>query len=84
MNIEVGNKEFPVWLLGDSNPKNWQDVLITPLDPRHLLHTSISRGRFIESHNQFFEPDGNYFDFAGTQIADLFLKNSSQLNIWIW
>ncbi len=41
MEREVGNKQFPIWLLGDSNPKNWQDVLITPLDPRHPARHSI-------------------------------------------
>jgi hypothetical protein len=35
MKKETGDKNFPIWLLGDSNPKNWQDKLDTPLDPRH-------------------------------------------------
>ena len=35
MQKETGNTNFPIWLLGDSNPKNWQDKLDTPLDPRH-------------------------------------------------
>jgi hypothetical protein len=209
MKNEVGNKNFPIWLLGDSNPKNWQDILITPLDSRHparhsiwtpvldviqdnvfrksrkrvdtssiyirnaienpidkppekqnnwstnldqvnevfsqllfqyqpvfvlcfgsfsfefarralkqepnhpfgywgarnlgiefrqrisefnlgrinalpLLHTSISRGRFIESHNYFTQQEGgNYFEFAGNQIANKLLLDCQQLNIWI-
>lgn len=37
----VGSPSFPIWLLGDSNPKNWQDVLETPLDPRHPARHSI-------------------------------------------
>lgn len=32
---EVGSKNFPVWLIGDSNPRNWSSDLATPLDPRH-------------------------------------------------
>jgi hypothetical protein len=37
----TGSPEFPLWLLGDSNPKNWADVLATPLDPRHPARHSI-------------------------------------------
>jgi hypothetical protein len=38
---ETGSREFPLWLLGDSNPKNWAKVLATPLDPRHPARHSI-------------------------------------------
>ena len=41
MEKEVGNKSFSIWLLGDSNPNNWQDILVTPLDPRHPARHSI-------------------------------------------
>ncbi|MBM4461457.1 MAG: hypothetical protein FJ011_27490 [Chloroflexi bacterium] len=41
MKKEVGNKDFAIWLLGDSNPKHWEDVLETPLDPRHPARHSI-------------------------------------------
>ena len=38
---EAGDKDSEIWLLGDSNPKNWQAVLETPLDPRHPARHSI-------------------------------------------
>jgi len=41
MKKEVGNKDFAIWLLGDSNPENWQDILETPLDPRHPARHNI-------------------------------------------
>jgi hypothetical protein len=41
MKPEIGDKNFPIWLLGDSNPKKWQDILVTPLDPRHPARHSI-------------------------------------------
>jgi hypothetical protein len=41
MRKEVGSKISEIWLLGDSNPKNWQDVLETPFDPRHPAVHSI-------------------------------------------
>jgi hypothetical protein len=41
MKAEVGDKTFALWLLGDSNPKNWADRLDFPLDPRHSARHSI-------------------------------------------
>lgn len=41
MKSEIGDKNFPIWLIGDSNPKNWQDILESPLDPRHPARHSI-------------------------------------------
>jgi len=41
MKREVGDKGFPIWLLGDSNPRNWQHVLETPLDSRHPVRHNI-------------------------------------------
>lgn len=41
MKKDVGDKRFPLWLIGDSNPKNWQDDLNSPLDPRHPARHNI-------------------------------------------
>lgn len=206
---EAGSKNSPIWLLGDSNPKNWADALETPLDSRHparhsiwtpimeevqdrvyrhsrlrvdtsclfirnaiedpifkpagseitwqepvlteitsyrrmvdryhpslifcfgafsyefarrvmneapeyvyshwgavnlgldfrnrvssfepdrtnifpLLHATIARGRFIQSHNYFCNQEGgNYFEFVGSNIANLLLVHKERLTIWI-
>ncbi|MCJ7584454.1 MAG: hypothetical protein MUO30_06760 [Anaerolineales bacterium] len=41
MEREVGNRHFPLWLIGDSNPPQWQSFLKTPLDPRHPIRHNI-------------------------------------------
>lgn len=41
MKNSVGDPMFCVWLIGDSEPKNWQGLLLTPLDPRHPARHSI-------------------------------------------
>lgn len=41
MKEEVGNRDFDIWLLGDSNPRNWQAVLETPFDPRHPARHNV-------------------------------------------
>lgn len=49
-----------------------------------LLHATIARGKFIESHKYFCDQEGaNYFEFAGSRIADLFLIHKGNLRIWI-
>ena len=41
MKRDTGNKAYCIWLLGDSNPKNWASILETPFDPRHPARHSI-------------------------------------------
>jgi hypothetical protein len=41
MKREVGDRNFPIWLLGDSNPEQWQESLATPFDPRHPIRHNI-------------------------------------------
>lgn len=41
MKDSVGEPRFPVWLIADSEPKNWHSLLATPLDPRHPARHSI-------------------------------------------
>lgn len=32
---KAGDPTFPLWLIGDSEPTNWNSQLAAPLDPRH-------------------------------------------------
>ena len=41
MQRECGDINFPIWLLGDSEPKNWADVLFEPFDERHPIRHNI-------------------------------------------
>lgn len=41
MKREVGDPQFPIWLLGDSEPDRWRADLATPLDPRHPIRHNI-------------------------------------------
>lgn len=41
MKAYAGDPRFPVWLVADSEPKNWQQLLLTPLDPRHPARHNI-------------------------------------------
>jgi len=74
-------------LLGEqfrSRVNNYNDHKVNVIP---LLHTSIARGRFLESHRDFVCPEGktnlNYFDYVGEKLADLLLAKFSDKPIWI-
>lgn len=52
-----------------------------------LLHVSIARGKFLEGHRDFVGSYGqapaNYFDYAGTKLADLLLAKFHDKPVWI-
>lgn len=41
MERECGNPNYPIWLLGDSEPQNWSSKLKTPFDMRHPIRHNI-------------------------------------------
>jgi hypothetical protein len=70
--------------LGDEFRRRVGEFNATATNVLPLLHTSISRGRFIESHNYFSDQEGgNYFEFAGQVIADMLIQHQMKLEIWV-
>lgn len=61
---------------------NASDINVLP-----LLHISISRGKFLESHRYFVGEEGgkpvNYFEFVGNKLAELFLQKLASEAIWV-
>ena len=48
-----------------------------------LLHVSIARGRFLESHKHFTRmEDGNYFDYVGQELANCLRRNQTEFPIY--
>ncbi|MCY4389200.1 MAG: hypothetical protein OXC18_19060 [Desulfurellaceae bacterium] len=58
MKRESGSKNFPIWLIGDSNPESWADVLNYPLDPRHPARHNIWTPILDGIQEQVFLADG--------------------------
>ena len=52
-----------------------------------LLHASISRGRFLESHKYFvgekMKEFPNYFEYVGNMIAEIFMQYLQYEPIWV-
>jgi hypothetical protein len=58
------------------------DISKTNIFP--LLHATIARGKFIQSHDYFCTQKGeNYFEHVGGQLADVLLAHWQELAIWI-
>jgi hypothetical protein len=49
-----------------------------------LLHVSITRGRFIQSHEYFCDEEGaNYFESVGSRVAEMLIEHRHEPCIWI-
>jgi hypothetical protein len=86
MEKEVGNKNCAIWLLGDSNPKNWQDILVTPLDPRHPARHSIWTSVLDVIQDNVFRQCRVRVDtsaiYIRNAIEDSYLKPPSDTIVW--
>jgi hypothetical protein len=73
MKSEVGNPDFPIWLLGDSNPKGWQQKLAYPLDSRHPARHNIWTSVVDQLQNRVFRADHRRLD-----TSRLYIRNAVQ------
>lgn len=71
MEREAGVKTFPIWLLGDSEPDNWKDVIIKPFDDRHPIIHNIWTSIADKIQNKIFIDQKSRIDFY-----KLFIRNA--------
>lgn len=74
-------------LLGEQFRNRVNDYEERKVNVIPLLHVSIARGRFLESHRDFVNngknAHQNYFDYVAEKLADLLLTKFSEKPIWI-
>ncbi|MHB9094903.1 MAG: hypothetical protein ACYC21_09530 [Eubacteriales bacterium] len=70
MKREVGDKNYHIWLLGDSEPVNWQQVLETPFDPRHPIRHNIWTSILDVIQDNVFRAIGNRIDTSVLYIRN--------------
>ncbi len=70
MKREIGNKKFPIWLLGDSEPKNWRNDLEFPFDPRHPIRHGIWTSVLEVIQDQIFRKLGKRIDTTSIYIRN--------------
>lgn len=73
MELESGSKSFPIWLIGDSNPKTWENSLEYPLDPRHPARHNIWTPILDGIQEQVFSTDRRR-----VATAQLYVRNAVQ------
>jgi hypothetical protein len=71
MEREIGDRGFPIWLLGDSNPVNWESKLKTPLDPRHPARHNIWTALIDVIQDHLFRGCRTRFD-----TSKVFIRNA--------
>ena len=70
--------------LGLEFKQRCEDFILGEINIIPLLHASIARGKFLESHKYFTgRDDGNYFSEVAGGIASIFLKHKCKLPIWV-
>ena len=71
MDRDIGNKSFPIWLIGDSNPAHWQENLNSPLDPRHPIRHIIWTSVLDEIQDKVFRESR-----LRINTADIYIRNA--------
>jgi hypothetical protein len=70
--------------LGEMFRQRAKAFAIQQINVLPLLHVTIARGKFLQSHENFCgAPERNYFDHCGEILADLLLRHRDALDIWI-
>jgi hypothetical protein len=77
MQREIGDPRFPLWLLGDSNPLQWQAVLQAPLDPRHPIRHNIWTAVLDEIQERVYQVGQ-----LRLETARLYIRNAVEDSRW--
>ena len=70
MERETGERKFPLWLIGDSNPLQWQSYLQTPFDPRHPIRHNIWTPILDVIQDKVFRAERNRVDTSMIYIRN--------------
>ena len=83
---ETSNRAYRLWTteeLGREFKERMGKFSLHKINLVPLLHASIARGKFLESHAKFTdEGDGNYFDHVGKEIAKCLIRNRTEFPFW--
>lgn len=67
---DVGDPSFLIWLLGDSNPKRWENVLDAPFDPRHPVRHNVWTAVLDVIQERIFLLSGSRLDTSSLYIRN--------------
>lgn len=86
MKIESGNKSFAIWLLGDSDPERWSNLLEEPLDSRHPTRHNIWTSVVDVIQDEVYRKSGTRLDssqlYIRNAIKDVSMKPKEYQREW--
>jgi hypothetical protein len=86
MRREAGTPGFPVWLLGDSNPPQWEAKLAEPLDSRHPIRHNIWTSALEVAQADLYAHSARRFDaqraYVRNAIAAAATKPKRTALVW--
>lgn len=86
MDRDTGNINFPIWIIGDSEPDRWKDILIKPFDSRHPIRHNIITSVFDVMQDNIFRKTGKRIDtseiYIRNAVAEADSKPESNKLVW--
>ncbi|MBU3159507.1 hypothetical protein KPL37_07025 [Clostridium frigoris] len=86
MDRDTGNINFPIWIIGDSEPDRWKDVLNEPFDSRHPIRHNIITSVFDIMQDNIFRKTGKRIETSEiyTRNAVLYYMMKWKISIYIY
>jgi hypothetical protein len=86
MDRDIGNIKFPIWIIGDSEPDRWKDVLHEPFDSRHPIRHNIITSVFDAIQDNIFRKTGKRIEtseiYIRNAVADVSSKPERNQLVW--
>lgn len=71
MDRDTGNINFPIWIIGDSEPDRWKEVLHKPFDSRHPIRHNIITSVFDIVQDNIFRKNGKRIE-----VSEIYIRNA--------
>lgn len=71
MNRDSGNVEFPIWIIGDSEPDRWKDLLDKPFDSRHPIRHNIITSVFDVMQDKIYR-----INRKRIETSEIYIRNA--------
>ncbi|MEG0774064.1 hypothetical protein [Clostridium sp.] len=86
MNRSSGNVEFPIWIIGDSEPDRWKNLLDKPFDSRHPIRHNIITSVFDVMQDKVYRNNRKRIEtsqiYIRNAVADVSLKPERNQLLW--
>lgn len=78
MERDTGNINFPIWIIGDSEPDRWKDSLSAPFDSRHPIRHNIITSVFDIIQDNIYRSTGKRIETSNIYTRNAITEASSK------